>query len=411
METFSGMQYLQMDIASSFGLDKKTWKERLDWFEQNKSRHEFATGPELITFCHEAEEPAQALAGILAYRASKFGQPTGYLCGLDATASGCQLLALLAGDEAAGAICNLIATGRREDAYVAVHERIDSLLGSSSQILRKAVKSALMTHLYGSKREPKITFGEGTPELAAFYQAIDDLLPGADQLNRDLISLWNPEALQHAWTLPDGFEVVVKVMATVTHEVEFLGKSFKVYEEVNMSQEQGLSLGANIIHSIDGMVVREMNRRCNYTLDKVNRVMDMLDRSVVGTSVGRDKDIQLLRLIELEDATGFLSAAMLEYIDHENAGHIGPILHDKLIDLVNSMPDVAFPVICIHDNFKFHPNYGNDVRRQYKQILSELAGSDVLSYIASELKGEPVKVNKLSTRMPQLILESEYAIC
>lgn len=411
MQQFTGIEYLKMDIAASFGLDKSTWNDRLTWFEQNKHRHEEVSQEKLLEFCREAEEPAQALAGILAYRAVQFGQPIGYLCGLDATASGLQLLALLAGDESAARICNLVNTGRREDAYVTLHERVDEIVGSSSTILRKAVKSALMTHLYGSKAEPKKCFGEDTPELHAFYQAVDELLPGADQLNHDLLSLWNPEALSHSWTLPDGFEVVVKVMATIEHQVEFLTKPFIIKQKVNLPQERGLSMGANIIHSIDGMVVREMNRRCNYTLEKVERVMEILERTNCGTAVSRDKDIQLLRLIELEGATNFLSAAILEYIDHENRGHIDDVLYDKIIRLVNSMPSRAFPVVCIHDCFKFHPNYGNDIRIQYKQILAELAASETLSYIATEISGRTIHVNKLSQRLPQLIMDSEYAIC
>lgn len=411
MQTFTGLQYLMMDIASSFGLDKATWNARLAWFEQHRNQIENLPQPELVKFCRGAEEPAQALAGILAYRKTIAGEATGYLCGLDATASGLQLLALLAGDEQAARICNLVDTGNREDAYTIVHNEVDRLMGSNSSIMRALVKQALMTHLYGSKAEPKKTFGEDTPELHAFYQSIDTLLPGADQLNRDLISLWDPNALAHSWTLPDGFEVVVKVMTKIEHQVEFLGKMYPVIEKVNRPMPDGLSMGANIIHSIDGMVVREMNRRCNYTLSKIERTMEILGRTDCGFAVRRDKDIQLIRLIELAEMTGFLSAAILEYIDHENRGHITPDLWQRIIDLVNSMPSIAFPVICIHDCFKFHANYGNDVRIQYKNILAELAGSSTLDYIASEIKGRPIYISKLSSSLPQMIRNSEYAIC
>lgn len=411
MQTFTGLEYLKMDIASSFGLDKATWNERLQWFEDNKHRHESANQEELIKFCREAEEPAQALAGILAYRKAVFGQPTGYMVGLDATASGLQLLALLAGDEQAASICNLRNTGRREDAYTLVHQRVDMLMGTSSQVLRESVKKALMTHLYGSKAQPRNCFGEDTPELAAFYQAIDDMLPGADMLNRDLINLWNPEAYEHSWTLPDGFEVKVKVMVTIERSVEFLGKLYPINYRVNTPQESGLSMGANIIHSLDGLVVREMNRRCNYTLERIDRMMEILARNNCGTAVAREKDIQLLRLIALWEETQFLSAAIFEYIDHENRGHIDDVLYTKIVELVNSMPTISFPVVCIHDCFKFHANYGNDVRIQYKNILAELAESDVLSYIASEIAGKRINVQKLSNNLPAMIRDSEYAIC
>ena len=36
MQKFTGKQYLRIDIANNFGLDKKTWTERFDWFQQHK---------------------------------------------------------------------------------------------------------------------------------------------------------------------------------------------------------------------------------------------------------------------------------------------------------------------------------------------------------------------------------------
>lgn len=407
-QTFTALQYLQMDIAASFGLDKSSWNDRLHWFKTNERL--IAENPSCLTTA--AEEPAQFMAGAMAYRATLAGQPTGYLCGLDATASGLQLLALLAGCEQSASICNLIDTGRREDAYNLTYSHMNELLGTSGNVPRKGVKQSLMTHLYGSKAVPRQTFGEDTAELAAFYQTIDALLPGADQLNHDLVALWNPQALAHSWTLPDGFDVVVKVMDTVSHEVTILGKTYTVNERVNQPMASGLSLGANIIHSIDGLVVREMNRRCNFTAAKVVEIQDLLESDVLGgVSSHRTKDLSLLRLLALQEHTGFMSAVIFEHLDKDNIGHLSQFQGMYLIDLINTMPMVSFPLICIHDCFKFHANYGNDVRNQYKQILAELAGSDVLSAIASEISEKPINVNKLSNTLPEKILASNYAIC
>jgi Mitochondrial DNA-directed RNA polymerase len=410
MQMFTGLQYLMMDIASSFGLDKANWSERLAWFEAHKKYHEFATTPEMLAWVKKAEEPAQALAGIYAYRATVANQPIGYMCGLDATASGLQLLALLAGCEQSASICNLINTGRREDAYTAVYESVCNRVGANQIILRKAVKNALMTHLYGSTAVPKAVFGEGTPELGAFYAAIDEMLPGANMLNYDLLSLWQSDALAHQWTLPDGFDVVIKVMDAVTHHVNFLGNNYEVIQKINQPKEMGLSMGANIIHSIDGLVVREMNRRCNYTVETVKYLNDM-EFCIGGRSIARQLDIQLLRLLACYDATGFMSAAIFEVLDNDNFGHLDTTQRNALEELLYTLPENPFPVVCIHDCFKFHPNYGNDVRIQYKQILAELAASDILSNIASQITGRPINVNKLSSKLPQKILESEYAIC
>ena len=408
MQVFSGKDYLKIDIANSFGLDKLVWSERIHWFDQHEAILESLT--------RQAKEPAQFMAGTMAWRATQRKEPTGYLCGLDATASGLQLLSVLSGCQQSAATCNLIDTGKREDAYTLVHEKLCELLGITPvqfPISRKDSKQALMTHLYGSKAVPKRVFGENTPELKAFYAAIDELLPGANQLNHDLLALWNPEAYAHSWTLPDSFDVVIKVMDTDEHQVEFLGKEFTVREQVNRPMESGLSLGANIVHSIDGMVVREMGRRCNHNTEACDRISNLLLTGTVGLgcSTQRKQDLALMRVLALYDMSQFMPAVVLEHLDKHNAGHLSAQHKSAILDLLDSLPALPFPLICIHDCFKFHANHGNDVRQQYINILAELADSNIMSSIASEVAGRHVPVNKLSNNLAVHIRNAEYAIC
>jgi hypothetical protein len=410
MQTFTGKQYLEIDIANSFGLDKEEWGVRLAWFDTNRATIESAPFEELLVWAQQAEEPAQFLAGINAYRKVLLGHKTGYLCGLDATASGIQLLSLLAGCQQSASMCNLVYTGNREDTYTAVHDHMNQLLGKTATFARKPVKNATMTHFYGSKAVPRDTFGEDTPELAAFYTTIDDLLPGANTLNHDLINLWQPTALMHEWTLPDGFDVKVKVMGTKEHQVEFLGSHHTVIERVNEMQESGLSMGANIVHSIDGMIVREMGRRCMYDASVAYNAHHVLLNSPARTSTLREQDLALLRTLECFDQSGFMSAVILEHLDAANIGHLSPVHRQATLALIESLPNQPFHLIAIHDCFKFHPNFGNDVRQQYINILAELADSNVLESIASQVTGRQVPVNKLSNNLSTLIRQSEYAL-
>lgn len=410
MQLFTGKQYLEIDIANSYGLDKETWNKRLEWFEANRSQLERAPFGDLVQFAQNAEEPPQFLAGVNAYRKMLLGQPTGYLCGLDATASGIQLLSAMSGCHDSAQQCNLVHTGKREDTYTNVHVAINDVLGSQSVYQRKPVKQATMTHFYGSKAVPRETFGEDTPELEAFYKTIDKLLPGANMLNRDLLILWRPDALAHEWTLPDGFDVKVKVMANVEHGFTFLGDAHTVIEKVNAPQESGLSIGANIVHSIDGMVVREMGRRCNFDADKLEAMYQMLHIGAGGTSTLREKDLALLRVLALADQAGFLSVVMFEYLDEQNLGHLSPAHRAEAISLMESMPAKPFKLLAIHDCFKFHANYGNDVREQYRNILAELADSNILSSIATQIRGTYTPVNKITPNLSTHIRQSEYAL-
>jgi hypothetical protein len=80
MQRFSPREYLKIDIANSYGLDKKTWDERIAWFDENEEQ--------LDKLLPKAEEPALFYAGIQAYRDVQAGLPIGYPISLDATASG-----------------------------------------------------------------------------------------------------------------------------------------------------------------------------------------------------------------------------------------------------------------------------------------------------------------------------------
>ena len=80
MQLFSNSDYFKIDIADNFGLDKKTWDERIAWFEENKEN--------LIDIKDEAEEPAQYLKAVYAYVDAINTNMTKHIMRLDATASG-----------------------------------------------------------------------------------------------------------------------------------------------------------------------------------------------------------------------------------------------------------------------------------------------------------------------------------
>ena len=107
-QTFSGKEYLKIDIANNMGLDKEDWDVRIQWFDDNEHQ--------LDALLKQAEEPALYYAGVQAWKKVKEGKPSGYPISLDATSSGIQLLAALTGDRKAARLCNVVDTGHREDA-------------------------------------------------------------------------------------------------------------------------------------------------------------------------------------------------------------------------------------------------------------------------------------------------------
>lgn len=397
-QTFTGRDYIKIDIAGSFGNDKLSWDERIAWFDDKEEI--------LHSLVPMAEEPALFYAGIQAWEKAKAGLPSGYPISLDATCSGIQILAALAGDRKAARICNVVDVGHRADAYTSIYQDMVNQLGETAKIDRKLTKRAIMCSFYGSTAQPKEVFGEGVL-LSTFYNVVKANAPGAWEINESMLAIWDETKLINEWVLPDNFHVKIKVMGQVNENVQFLNEPFEVTHKVNQPIKGGRSLGANMVHSIDGMIVREMQHRCTFDPTHVNELRRLIEAGAGARSEHREKDQLVKTIWEHFLFSGFLSARILEHLDIDNLGYVeGGIV----LKLLNRLPEKPFEVISVHDCFRCLPNYGNDLRRQYNNLLAEIAESDLLSYVISQIIGRRIYVNKLDRWLAIDIRETNYAL-
>lgn len=402
MQTFTPLEYLKIDVASNFGLDKLDWDDRISWFDKNEDQ--------LEQLLPAADEPALYYAGLQAYRKALKGEPTGYPISLDAASSGLQLLAVLTGCESSASLCGVISTGHRADAYTTIYQSMCQAIGDSAKIARDDCKQAIMTSLYSSSAIPKKVFGEGDL-LKVFYDTMESMAPGAWSLNQGLQSLWQPYALSHDWVLPDNFHAHVKVDNTITKFIQVENAPVGIDITVNQGTKEGRSISPNIVHSIDGMIVREMHRRCDFDNDKLQSLIGSLllqDKHGIkfGTRVTTESDRLVQRLWQLYEASGFLSARILDNLCPENMGLVDL---DPVRELIKTLPEKSFHLISIHDCFRCHPNYANNMRRQYNQILADISRSNMLSFLASQITGHHVPVTKMAD-LSAKILEADYAL-
>lgn len=342
MIQFTGTQYLAIDIANSFSKENEraTWAHRISWFEANKHQ--------LRSLLRDAHDPAMFYAGILAWEAAQAGKPCGYPISLDATASGMQILACLTGDRLTAELCNVLQNddGERMDAYTALYNMLAQQAGIKLTASRDEVKRAIMTSFYTSEAEPKRVFGEGEV-LEHFYQTLRTNCPGAWDLNESFMSFWNPQAESHDWVLPDNFHVKVKVTGKELVPVFFDDGRYEVPVKTVGPQPTGRSLGANIVHSIDGMIVREMVRRCSYDVDRVLTALNALEcRDPWDHSGAKEERAIVKKLWRHYKQSGFLSARILDHLTHRSVD-----LVDKAIirELIDSLPVKPFEVLTVHD--------------------------------------------------------------
>ena len=260
MQPITPYEYLLIDIASQVGLDKETWEDRISWTRDNMSQLEDG-----ITI---AKKPLLYAKAVNALRMVQRGKETNHIIGLDASSSCVQIMGLLIGCEQSLMQTNMINTSVVQDVYTNTNTEMNLHLDAEIQVERDRVKRALMTSLYGSKMNPIMLFGEGTPELTQFYEARQTLIPGCMEVMGDLLSAWNPHTTSYQWSLPD--QHTARVMVTDPENTSlrirdiYGTKSSFTYEykKRNVTSTYSTPICANVIQSLDAYLCRELIRRC-----------------------------------------------------------------------------------------------------------------------------------------------------
>ena len=262
-----------------------------------------------------------------------------------------------------------------------------------------------MTCFYGSEAVPKQVFGEGAL-LDLFETTAEREMPGVWALNKAMLRMWNPNATMYQWFLPDNFHVKTKVMGKVITRVNFMGSTLDIESRVNEAQPEGRSIGANLTHSIDGLIVREMGRRCSYDPAVLADVKTALHAGK-GYGSNRFKDKMLTKLVQNHKASNWLSARVFDYIDRENVDLID---RQKVFDLIDTLPKSPFSLLSNHDCFRVHPNYADQMRLQYNRQLAELNDSNMLNFLCSQILGIEVNTQKMAQLNSAEILAANYAL-
>lgn len=423
MQQFTGWQYILIDLANAFGHDKETFDKRIAWAEENMDVLE-----DLVA---QADSKPLYVKAVMGIRRAQHGLPIGHLVGFDATCSGIQVMSALTGCIAGATAVGLVDPDVRADAYTLCTKVMNEILaaqGLSVTVTRKQAKAALMTAFYGSTREPKKLFGEDTPELSAFYQAAATIAPGGWDLLQDLLASWQDGALEHAWTLPDGFHARVKVMKQhkdVTIEVDELDHaSFSYTYYVNEGKTRYVDDGtksnaANVVHSVDAYVLRSIHRRCNYDREVVEQAHSLMLRE----QHRREMEGGLLEPVRqgtpmwyymaLYERSKMPDVVILSHLNAKTVQCMDDEHMAKILTITSQMlTHKPFAVITIHDEFKCHANNMNHLRRHYMEIFAQLSEADILSGICSEIYGQPVTFTKVTEgQLGKLIRESNYSLC
>lgn len=137
MKFYNPMQYIAIDIANNFGLDKVNYEDRIKWVKDNINNIENLES--------QAEEPYLYSRAVRVLRDSQAGKPTGHTVALDSASSGLQLMSAMMRDLDA---CIMTGLGdNRIDAYTIITDEMNKLMKEDGLeevfVTRKQAKEAV----------------------------------------------------------------------------------------------------------------------------------------------------------------------------------------------------------------------------------------------------------------------------
>ena len=415
MKTFSAFEWLLIDIGTQFGLDKEVFEKRLYWAKEN------IDSLEVVADKLQWKEKPLYIKAVMALRKAQKGLPTGHMIGCDSTASGVQIMSAITGCHVGALATGLIDPDVRADVYTSSTAVMNETLhkkGLSVNVPRAHMKDCVMHSFYGGTKTPESLFGKDSEELECFYQTMEKVAPGAWELKKDLQEAWQSYALSHEWQLPDGFEAKVKVMQQVTtaggnlprieiDELEHYQFGFTYYE--NKGSKKGLSLAANMVHSIDGYIVRTMHRKCNYDATVV-RAAYVAICNAIGKIKSNPSD-KVRYYIKQYERSSIADVVVLPWIKNDATALSDKHLEKLKVLCEQVLSHKSFPIVTIHDQFNCHAGNVDQMRYHYKETLADLADSEILSDLFGQIYGCKIEYNKLSNDLGDKIRNSNYAIC
>ena len=292
--TEAGEKWLAFQVATTYGLDKSTMSERLDWVSDNIP---------LITRVAEdpignigdweaADEPWQFLASCEEYYAvvtKRTRNTTRLFVATDATCSGLQILAGLARDRETAQLVNVLPSDRPQDAYKVVAEAAKPCIPIHLHHVwdRKCVKRTVMTIPYNAKpfsnrsyirdalREKGVEIDKDdlTVTVQAVRDAMHNVVPGPMSVMKwieDEVSKAMKRGIKELdWVTPSGFVVSQRIMKKKTErfDLQLLGRcqllvATEDNNEVDINRHKAAT-APNLIHSLDASLLHLATIRFN----------------------------------------------------------------------------------------------------------------------------------------------------
>ena len=278
--------WLAFQVATTYGLDKATMQERLDWVKNNTHLIScVASDPILhIHNWETADEPWQFLSACDEYYHCVLKCDrhfTSLPVATDATCSGLQILAGLAKDKNTASLVNVLPSDKPQDAYAVVASTAIPYCPNSirNYMDRKVVKRVVMTVPYNAKpfsnrgyikdalleKGIEIDKDDLTKTVEAVRNAMDEVVPGPmavmEWIEEQVAIAIDNGKTELTWSTPSGFVVTQKLMKKelIQLELQLLGRckltvATQDSDKVDKQHHRNAT-APNLIHSLDASLL------------------------------------------------------------------------------------------------------------------------------------------------------------
>ena len=284
--TERAVDWLKFQVATTYGKDKDTIQDRLDWVDSNISLIiRVATDP-IGRLCdwENVEEPWTFLAACEEYYHTCIIHSRSYTrlpVAVDATCSGLQILAGLARDASTARLVNVLPGSKPQDAYKVIAVEAEPNCPESIQphMDRKTTKRTVMTVPYNAKPFSNRTYirdalkekgveiekDDLTATVKAVRNAMDVVVPGPMRvmkwIEKEVGEAIKNGATELTWTSPSGFVVTQRLMKKNIKQIslQLLGRcridvATEDSDTVDLAHHKNAT-APNLIHSVDAALL------------------------------------------------------------------------------------------------------------------------------------------------------------
>jgi DNA-directed RNA polymerase len=282
----SAENWIRFQVATTYGLDKATMSERLNWtYEHEDLITRIAEDPiGCLPEWEVAEEPWQFVSAVdemyhCLIKRDKVS--TGLPIAIDATCSGLQILAGMAKDKSTAQLVNVIPAEKPQDAYKVVADKSKPYIPDFLHPFwdRATCKRSVMTIPYNAKpfsnrsyirdalkeKGIEIEKDDLTVCVKALRDAMESEFPGPMNVMKwiedEVSKAIKRGAMKLTWVTPSGFVVTQKIMKKQIErlQLQLLGKC-ELYvatddKDVVDKSRHKAATAPNLIHSLDASLL------------------------------------------------------------------------------------------------------------------------------------------------------------